>query len=154
MNLHAVGAIYMAELARTQRTWLQSIVSPVISTSLYFIVFGAAIGSRISTIEGVSYGAFIVPGLMMLMLLTQSVSNASIGIYFPRFAGTIYENGLRYRLTAGNYVCADNPKPNALTVARHSVSRDNLGITNVVGFIVYHRNYGSWHVHPIDASKN
>jgi ABC-2 type transport system permease protein len=91
MNLHAVGAIYKAEIARTQRTWLQSIVSPVISTSLYFVVFGAAIGSRISTIEGVSYGAFIVPGLMMLMLLTQSVTNAAIGIYFPRFAGTIYE---------------------------------------------------------------
>ncbi len=91
MNLYAVGAIYRFEMARTQRTWLQSIVSPVISTSLYFVVFGAAIGSRISTIEGVSYGAFIVPGLMMLMLLTQSVTNASIGIYFPRFAGTIYE---------------------------------------------------------------
>jgi ABC-2 type transport system permease protein len=91
MNLHAVGAIYKAEIARTQRTWLQSIVSPVISTSLYFVVFGAAIGSRISTIEGVSYGAFIVPGLVMLMLLTQSVTNAAIGIYFPRFAGTIYE---------------------------------------------------------------
>src|SRR5271155_6064503 len=91
MNLHAVGAIYKAEIARTQRTWLQSIVSPVISTSLYFVVFGAAIGSRISSIEGVTYGAFIVPGLMMLMLLTQSVSNAAIGIYFPRFTGTIYE---------------------------------------------------------------
>jgi ABC-2 type transport system permease protein len=91
MNLHAVGAIYKFEIARTRRTWMQSIVSPVISTSLYFVVFGAAIGSRISTIEGVSYGAFIVPGLMMLMLLTQSVTNASIGIYFPRFAGTIYE---------------------------------------------------------------
>jgi ABC-2 type transport system permease protein len=91
MNLHAVGAIYRFEMSRTQRTWLQSIVSPVISTSLYFVVFGAAIGSRISTIEGVPYGAFIVPGLMMLMLLTQSVSNAAIGIYFPRFAGTIYE---------------------------------------------------------------
>ena len=91
MNLRAVSAIYLAELARTRRTWLQSIVSPVISTSLYFVVFGAAIGSRISTVEGVSYGAFIVPGLMMLMLLTQSVSNAAIGIYFPRFAGTIYE---------------------------------------------------------------
>ncbi len=91
MNLYAVGAIYRFEMERTQRTWLQSIVSPVISTSLYFVVFGAAIGSRISTIEGVSYGAFIVPGLMMLMLLTQSVTNASIGIYFPRFAGTIYE---------------------------------------------------------------
>ena len=91
MNLHAVGAIYRFEMARTRRTWLQSIVSPVISTSLYFVVFGAAIGSRISTIDGVSYGAFIVPGLMMLMLLTQSVSNAAIGIYFPRFSGTIYE---------------------------------------------------------------
>ena len=91
MNLYAVSAIYRIEMARTQRTWLQSIVSPVISTSLYFVVFGAAIGSRISTIEGVSYGAFIVPGLMMLMLLTQSVSNAAIGIYFPRFTGTIYE---------------------------------------------------------------
>ncbi len=91
MNLYAVAAIYKFEMARTRRTWLQSIVSPVISTSLYFVVFGAAIGSRISTIEGVSYGAFIVPGLMMLMLLTQSVTNAAIGIYFPRFAGTIYE---------------------------------------------------------------
>jgi ABC-2 type transport system permease protein len=91
MNLYAVAAIYRTEMARTQRTWLQSIVSPVISTSLYFVVFGAAIGSRIATIEGVSYGAFIVPGLMMLMLLTQSVSNAAIGIYFPRFTGTIYE---------------------------------------------------------------
>jgi ABC-2 type transport system permease protein len=91
MNLYAVAAIYRFEMARTRRTWLQSIVSPVISTSLYFVVFGAAIGSRISTIEGVSYGAFIVPGLMMLMLLTQSVSNAAIGIYFPRFTGTIYE---------------------------------------------------------------
>jgi ABC-2 type transport system permease protein len=91
MNLYAVAAIYRMEMARTRRTWLQSIVSPVISTSLYFVVFGAAIGSHISTIEGVSYGAFIVPGLMMLMLLTQSVSNAAIGIYFPRFTGTIYE---------------------------------------------------------------
>jgi ABC-2 type transport system permease protein len=78
-------------MARTRRTLLQSIVSPVISTSLYFVVFGAAIGSRISQIEGVSYGAFIVPGLMMLMLLTQSITNASFGIYFPRFVGTIYE---------------------------------------------------------------
>jgi len=91
MNLEAVSAIYRAEMARTRRTWMQSIISPVLSTSLYFIVFGAAIGARISTIEGVSYGAFIVPGLMMLMLLTQSVSNAAIGIYFPRFTGTIYE---------------------------------------------------------------
>jgi ABC-2 type transport system permease protein len=91
MNLHAVGAIYRFEMARTQRTWMQSIISPVLSTTLYFVVFGAAIGSRMTTIEGVPYGAFIVPGLMMLMLLTQSVSNAAIGIYFPRFAGTIYE---------------------------------------------------------------
>jgi ABC-2 type transport system permease protein len=91
MNLRAVRAIYTTEMARAGRTLLQSIVSPVIATSLYFIVFGAAIGTRIAQVEGVSYGAFIVPGLVMLMLLTQSVSNASFGIYFPRFAGTIYE---------------------------------------------------------------
>jgi len=91
MNFYAVSAIYRYEMARTRRTLLQSIVSPVISTSLYFVVFGAAIGSRISQIEGVSYGAFIVPGLMMLMLLTQSIVNAAFGIYFPRFVGTIYE---------------------------------------------------------------
>jgi ABC-2 type transport system permease protein len=91
MNLHAVRAIYRFEMARALRTLLQSIVSPVISTSLYFVVFGAAIGTRIAQIEGVSYGAFIVPGLVMLTLLTQSVSNASFGIYFPRFTGTIYE---------------------------------------------------------------
>jgi len=91
MNLYGMRAIYMYEMARTGRTLLQSIVSPVISTSLYFVVFGAAIGSRITQIEGVSYGAFIVPGLIMLMLLTQSVMNASFGIYFPRFVGTIYE---------------------------------------------------------------
>jgi ABC-2 type transport system permease protein len=91
MNLYAVQAIYMYEMARTGRTLFQSIVSPVISTSLYFIVFGAAIGSRITQIEGVNYGSFIVPGLIMLMLLTQSVTNAAFGIYFPRFVGTIYE---------------------------------------------------------------
>jgi ABC-2 type transport system permease protein len=91
MNIHAIHAIYRFEMARTWRTLLQSIVSPVISTSLYFVVFGAAIGSRISEINGISYGAFIVPGLIMLSLLTQSISNASFGIYFPRFTGTIYE---------------------------------------------------------------
>jgi ABC-2 type transport system permease protein len=91
MNLRAVTAIYKTEMMRTGRTLAQSIVSPVISTSLYFVVFGAAIGSRITEIEGVSYGAFIVPGLIMLTLLTQSVMNASFGIYFPRFVGTIYE---------------------------------------------------------------
>ena len=91
MNLHAVRAIYRFEMARTRRTLMQSIVSPVISTSLYFVVFGAAIGSRIQHVEGVSYGAFLVPGLIMLSLLTQSISNASFGIYFPRFTGTIYE---------------------------------------------------------------
>ena len=91
MNLHAVGAIYGFEMARTWRTLMQSIISPVLSTSLYFVVFGAAIGSRIPEIGGVSYGAFIVPGLIMLSLLTQSVSNASFGIYFPKFTGTIYE---------------------------------------------------------------
>jgi ABC-2 type transport system permease protein len=91
MNLHAMRAIYVFEMARTFRTLLQSIVSPVISTSLYFVVFGAAIGSRIQEIEGVSYGSFIVPGLIMLSLLTQSIANASFGIYFPKFTGTIYE---------------------------------------------------------------
>ena len=91
MNLHAVRAIYGFEMARTRRTMMQSIISPVVSTSLYFVVFGAAIGSRIQSVGGVSYGAFIVPGLIMLSLLTQSVSNASFGIYFPRFSGTIYE---------------------------------------------------------------
>src|SRR6202049_859443 len=91
MNWQAVSAIYRFEMARTRRTLWQSIVSPVISTSLYFIVFGAAMGSRITQIEGVPYGLFIVPGLIMLTLLTQSVANASFGIYFPRFTGTIYE---------------------------------------------------------------
>src|SRR5258708_8631978 len=91
MNLRAVRAIFLFEMARTGRTLLQSIVAPVISTALYFVVFGAAIGTRIAEIEGVSYGAFIVPGLVMLTLLTQSISNASFGIYFPRFTGTIYE---------------------------------------------------------------
>jgi len=91
MNRYAVAAIYKFEMARTKRTIFQSIISPVISTSLYFIVFGSAIGSRITEIDGVSYGAFIVPGLIMLSLLTQSISNASFGIYFPKFTGTIYE---------------------------------------------------------------
>ena len=91
MNLNAVRAIYAFEMARTRRTLMQSILSPVISTSLYFVVFGAAIGSRIQQVDGVAYGAFIVPGLIMLSLLTQSISNASFGIYFPKFTGTIYE---------------------------------------------------------------
>jgi ABC-2 type transport system permease protein len=91
MNLRAVRAIYVFEMSRTARTLAQSIVSPVISTALYFVVFGAAMGSRITQIEGVAYGMFIVPGLIMLTLLTQSVANASFGIYFPRFTGTIYE---------------------------------------------------------------
>jgi ABC-2 type transport system permease protein len=91
MNLRAIWAIYRQEMARTVRTVFQSVVSPVISTSLYFIVFGAAIGSQINQIDGIGYGSFIVPGLIMLSLLTQSISNASIGIYFPKFIGTIYE---------------------------------------------------------------
>lgn len=91
INLHAMRAIYRFEMARTWRTPLQSIVSPVISTSLYFIVFGAAIGSRMQAIDGVAYGSFIVPGLIMLSLLTQSIANASFAIYFPKFTGTIYE---------------------------------------------------------------
>ena len=91
MNLHAIRAIYRFEMARTWRTLMQSIISPVVSTALYFVVFGSAIGSRIPEVGGVSYGAFIVPGLVMLSLLTQSISNASFGIYFPKFTGTIYE---------------------------------------------------------------
>ena len=91
MNLHAIRAIYLFEMARTRRTLLQSIVAPVLSTALYFVVFGAAIGGRINDVEGVPYGSFIVPGLVMLSLLTQSIANASFGIYFPRFTGTIYE---------------------------------------------------------------
>ncbi len=91
MNLYAVKAIYQFELARTWRTLMQSIASPVISTSLYFVVFGSAIGSRMVEIDGISYGAFIIPGLIMLSLLTESISNASFGIYMPKFSGTIYE---------------------------------------------------------------
>ncbi|WP_225766049.1 ABC transporter permease [Stenotrophomonas sp. Marseille-Q4652] len=91
MNLHAIGAIYRFEMARAFRTLTQSIASPVLSTSLYFVVFGAAIGSRMGDIDGVSYGAFIIPGLIMLSLLNESISNASFGIYMPRWAGTIYE---------------------------------------------------------------
>ncbi|MFP6560908.1 ABC transporter permease [Paraburkholderia sp. B3] len=91
MNLYAIRAIYRFEMARTRRTLMQSIIAPVISTSLYFIVFGSAIGSRVREVNGISYGAFIVPGLIMLSLLSQSISNASFGIYFPRFTGTIYE---------------------------------------------------------------
>ncbi len=91
MNFYAVRAIYKYEMARTLRTLMQSVVSPVISTALYFVVFGAAIGSRIAQIDGITYGTFIVPGLIMLSLLTQSIANASFGIYFPKFTGTIYE---------------------------------------------------------------
>ena len=91
MNLQAVRAIYGFEMARTWRTLMQSIASPVISTSLYFVVFGAAIGSRMTEVEGIPYGAFIIPGLIMLLLLTESISNASFGIFMPRFSGTIYE---------------------------------------------------------------
>ena len=119
MNFRAVRAIYLFEMARTWRTLLQSIVSPVISTSLYFVVFGAAIGSRITEVEGVSYGAFIVPGLIMLSLLTQSISNASFGIYFPKFAGTIYEIAVgadllsrdRARLCRRGRDQVDHPRP-------------------------------------------
>ncbi len=91
MNVHAIRAIYMFEMARTFRTLMQSILSPVISTSLYFVVFGSAIGSRMTQVDGIAYAAFIIPGLTMLALLTESISNASFGIYMPRFAGTIYE---------------------------------------------------------------
>ena len=91
MNIYAIRALYQFEMARTWRTLMQSIASPVISTSLYFVVFGAAIGSRMVEVDGVRYGAFIVPGLIMMSLMTQSVANASFGIYMPKFSGTIYE---------------------------------------------------------------
>jgi len=91
VNLHGIRAIYRFEMARTFRTLMQSIASPVLSTSLYFVVFGAAIGSRMGQVDGVSYGAFIIPGLLMLSLLNESISNASFGIYMPKWAGTIYE---------------------------------------------------------------
>ena len=91
MNFYAIRTIYKFEMLRTWKTILQSIASPVVSTILYFVVFGAAIGSRIEQVEGVSYGLFIVPGLMMLALLTQSITNASFGIFFPKFTGSIYE---------------------------------------------------------------
>ncbi len=91
MNSHAIKTIYAAEMYRTWRTLFQSVLSPIISTSLYFVVFGSAIGSRINEVQGVSYGAFIVPGLIMLSLMTQGISNASFAIYFPKFIGTIYE---------------------------------------------------------------
>ncbi len=91
MNIYAIRSIYFFEMSRTWRTLFQSIASPIISTSLYFVVFGAAIGSRVGEIEGVSYGAFIIPGLIMLLLMSESIANASFGIYLPRFVGTIYE---------------------------------------------------------------
>jgi ABC-2 type transport system permease protein len=105
VNLNGVWSIYRSELQRTQRTILQSVATPVITTALYFVVFGAAIGGRISLVSGVSYGAFIVPGLMMLSLLTQSISNASIGIYFPKFTGQIYEL-LSAPLSSTEAICA------------------------------------------------
>lgn len=91
MNLNGIRAIYAFEMNRTRRTLMQSVISPVLSTSLYFIVFGTAIGSRMGEIDGISYGAFIIPGLLMLSLLSESISNASFGIFFPKFSGTIYE---------------------------------------------------------------
>ena len=91
MNIQGVKAIYLHEMDRMRRTLFQSIASPLISTSLYFVVFGSAIGSRITEVGGINYGSFIVPGMIMLTLLTQSISNSSFGIYFPKFTGTIYE---------------------------------------------------------------
>ncbi len=98
MNWRGVLAIYAYEMARMRRTLMQSVISPVLSTALYFVVFGSAIGSRITDIQGISYGAFIVPGLIMLTLLTNSIANASFGIYFPRFIGTIYRDPVRAHL--------------------------------------------------------
>ena len=143
MNVYAVRAIYAFEMARTWRTVMGSIISPVISTSLYFVVFGAAIGSRIPEVGGVSYGAFIVPGLIMLSLLTQSISNASFGIYFPKFTGTIYEllsAPASYVETLLAYVGAAAPKFVPLQVAHPFWMLLFLLLTSVtfslVGFII------------------
>ena len=124
MNFQAIRAIYSFEMSRTRRTLGQSIISPVISTVLYFIVFGSASGGRIPEIDGVSYGAFIVPGLVMLSLLGQSVSNASFGIYFPRFTGTIYElrsAAVSYLYIVVSYFCG------ALPECCNALSRANTG---------------------------
>jgi ABC-2 type transport system permease protein len=110
LNFRAIRAIYQFEMARTWRTLVQSIVSPVVSTSLYFVVFGSAIGSRITQVEGVSYGTFIVPGLIMLSVLTQSIANASFGIYFPKFVGTIYET-CRHRSPISKSCSAMSARP-------------------------------------------
>ena len=112
MNRHAIVAIFRFEMSRFRRTLWQSLVTPVLTTSLYFVVFGAAIGSRITEVEGVSYGTFIVPGLVMLSVLTQSIANASFGIYFPKFTGTIYEllsAPISYREIVVSYVGARRP---------------------------------------------
>jgi ABC-2 type transport system permease protein len=140
MNFHAIRAIYRFELARTWRTVLQSIASPVISTSLYFVVFGSAIGARMGTIEGVSYGAFIVPGLIMLTLLTQSISNASFGIYFPKFSGTIYEifsAPISYLEIVIGYVGA---------AATKSVILGTIILATARFFVPYHISHPVWMV--------
>jgi ABC-2 type transport system permease protein len=144
MNLHAVRAIYQFEMARTWRTLFQSIATPVMTTSLYFVVFGSAIGSRMMSIDGVSYGAFIVPGLIMLTVLMESVSNASFGIYMPKFAGTIYEllsAPVSITETLLGYVGAAATKSVILgtiilITARLFVSFDILHPVWMVGFLV------------------
>src|SRR6476660_422211 len=127
MNIHAIRAIYRFEMARTFRTLTQSIASPVLSTSLYFVVFGAAIGSRMGQIDGVSYGAFIIPGLIMLTLLNESISNASFGIYLPKWSGTIFEllsAPVSYLEAVIGYVGAAATKSLMLVTARAFVSYD------------------------------
>jgi len=144
MNFHAIRAIYMFEMTRTARTLMQSIASPVLSTSLYFIVFGAAIGSRMGEIDGISYGAFIIPGLIMLSLLNESISNASFGIYMPKFTGTIYEilsAPLSYVEILIGYVGAAASKSVVLgllilLVARFFVDYEILHPAYMFGFLV------------------
>jgi ABC-2 type transport system permease protein len=140
MNLLAIRAIYLFEMHRAWRTLTQSIISPVISTSLYFVVFGSAIGSRITQVEGIDYGSFIVPGLVMLSLLTQSLSNASFGIYFPRFTGTIYEvlsAPVSYLEIVIAYVGA---------AASKSIILGAIILVTATGFVDYHVQHPVWMV--------
>lgn len=138
MNVYAIRAIYTFEMNRTWRTLMQSIASPVISTALYFVVFGSAIGSRMQSIEGVSYGAFIIPGLIMLTLLSQSIANASFGIYMPRFSGTIYEvlsAPISYLEILAGYVGA---------AASKSVILGALILVTARFFVDYHIEHPVW----------
>lgn len=138
MNAHAIRAIYRFEMARAFRTWMQSILSPVLSTSLYFVVFGSALGGKIKTIDGIDYGAFIIPGLVMLSLLGESISNASFGIFLPKWSGTIYEL-LSAPVSAGEVVIGYIG-----AAASKSVMLGTLILVTARGFVPYHVAHPAW----------